>query len=63
MFRDKVSGVYDLAETVYNGKVYRKLGEKTAGETERNDTALERPACSIKRSELLVKWVLPKQEE
>lgn len=31
MFRDKVSGVYDLAETVYNGKVYRKLGEKLPG--------------------------------
>ncbi len=41
MFWDKVSGVYDLAETVYNGKVYRKLGEKTAGEIERNDTVLE----------------------
>lgn len=41
MFWDKVSGVYDLIETVYNGKVYRKLGEKTAGEIERNDTVLE----------------------
>ena len=32
MFWDKVSGVYDLFETLYNGKVYRGLGERVAEE-------------------------------
>lgn len=41
MFWDKISGVYDLFETVYNGKVYRRLGEKAAGEIEPNDIVLE----------------------
>lgn len=41
MFWDKVSGVYDFAETVYNGKVYRGLGERVAEEIEENDIVLE----------------------
>ncbi len=41
MFWDKVSGLYDLFETVYNGKVYRGLGERVAKEIEQNDIVLE----------------------
>lgn len=41
MFWDKVSGVYDLFETVYNGKVYRGLGQRIAEEIEEDDIVLE----------------------
>ncbi len=41
MFWDKVSGVYDLIETVYNGKVYRLLGKKTAEQVCNGDIVLE----------------------
>lgn len=41
MFWDKVSGFYDLVETVYNGKVYRGLGRRVAEEIEPNDMVLE----------------------
>lgn len=41
MFWDKVSGVYDLFETVYNGKVYQGLGKKVAEIIEQNDIVLE----------------------
>lgn len=41
MFWDQVSGLYDFFETVYNGKVYRGLGERVAAEIGRNDTVLE----------------------
>lgn len=41
MFWDKVSGCYDLIETVYNGKVYRRLGERVAEEIQENDRVLE----------------------
>lgn len=41
MFWDKVSGLYDLFETAYNGKVYRNLGERVAEEIEQNDIVLE----------------------
>lgn len=41
MFWDKVSGIYDLIETVYNGKVYRGLGEKVAEEIGPEDVVLE----------------------
>ena len=41
MFWDKVSGLYDLFETIYNGKVYRGLGERVAEEIEENDVVLE----------------------
>lgn len=30
MFWDKVSGLYDLFEIVYNGKVYQGLGKKSS---------------------------------
>ena len=41
MFWDKVSNFYDLFETVYNGKVYRGLGEKVSEEIDENDVVLE----------------------
>lgn len=41
MFWDQVSGLYDFFETVYNGKVYRGLGERVAAEIGLNDTVLE----------------------
>lgn len=41
MFWDKVSGVYDLFETIYNGKVYQGLGKKVAEIIEQNDIVLE----------------------
>ena len=41
MFWDKVSGVYDLFETVYNGKVYQGLGKKVAEIIAQNDIVLE----------------------
>lgn len=41
MFWDKVSGLYDLFETVYNGKVYQHLGERVAAEISQNDIVLE----------------------
>ena len=41
MFWDKVSGLYDLFETIYNGKVYRGLGKRVAEEIEQNDVVLE----------------------
>ncbi len=41
MFWDNVSGVYDLFETVYNGKVYWGLGQKVAEEIEPEDVVLE----------------------
>ena len=41
MFWDKVSGLYDLFETIYNGKVYRGLGERVAEEIGQNDVVLE----------------------
>ena len=41
MFWDKVSDVYDLFETVYNGKVYQGLGKKVAEIIGQNDIVLE----------------------
>ena len=41
MFWDNVSGVDDLFETVYNGKVYRRLGQKVAEEIGPKDVVLE----------------------
>lgn len=41
MFWDKVSGLYDFFETIYNGKVYRGLGERVAEEIGQNDVVLE----------------------
>lgn len=41
MFWDHVSGLYDLFETVYNGKVYRGLGRKVAEEIAPDDVVLE----------------------
>lgn len=41
MFWDKISGFYDFFETVYNGKVYRQLGERAAKEIDQDDVVLE----------------------
>lgn len=41
MFWDKVSGLYDFFETVYNGKVYRGVGKRVAEEMEKGDIVLE----------------------
>ncbi|MCM1257284.1 MAG: class I SAM-dependent methyltransferase [Roseburia sp.] len=41
MFWDKISGLYDIFEIVYNGKVYRGLGECVAKEIGKDDIVLE----------------------
>lgn len=41
MFWDKAAGFYDFFETAFNGKVYRRLGERVAEEIEPNDVVLE----------------------
>ena len=41
MFWDRVSGCYDFFETVYNGKVYRGVGERVAWEIGKEDIVLE----------------------
>ena len=41
MFWDKVAGIYDLVETVYNGRVYKNLGKRIAQEMEAGDVVLE----------------------
>lgn len=56
MFWDKVAGLYDFFETVYNGKVYQNLGEKVAEEIEQNDIVLE-CACG---TGAISKYIAPK---
>ncbi len=56
MFWDKVSGLYDLFETVYNGRVYQELGKRVAEEIERNDIVLE-CACG---TGAISKYIAPK---
>lgn len=41
MFWDKVSGLYDFFEMVYNGRVYQGLGKRVAKEIGQNDIVLE----------------------
>lgn len=41
MFWDKVAGIYDLAENIYNKKVYQGTGESVAKHITHNDTVLE----------------------
>lgn len=41
MFWDKISSLYDLFETVYNGKVYQGIGQKVAEQIGQNDIVLE----------------------
>ena len=48
MIWDRLAGVYDIAETVYNGKVYRETGKIVADEIEMDDAVLCR--CSYLRS-------------
>lgn len=56
MFWDKASGVYDFMETVYNGKVFRELGERVAEEIGPNDIVLE-CACG---TGAISKYIAPK---
>jgi len=56
MFWDKVSRLYDFFETVYNGRVYRSLGERVAEEIEQNDIVLE-CACG---TGAISKYIAPK---
>lgn len=56
MFWDKVSGVYDFFEMIYNGKVYKNLGEKVADEIDKNDIVLE-CACG---TGAISKYIAPK---
>lgn len=56
MFWDKVAGLYDFFETVYNGKVYQNLGKKVAEEIEQNDFVLE-CACG---TGAISKYIAPK---
>ena len=46
MFWDKVAGVYDLFENLYNKKVYRETGIQVAKLINKNDKVLE-CACGI----------------
>lgn len=41
MFWDKVAGLYDLFEIVYNGKVYQGIGERVSEEIDQKDIVLE----------------------
>ncbi len=56
MFWDKISGVYDLFEMIYNGKVYRNLGREIAEEIGHDDIVLE-CACG---TGAISKWIAPK---
>lgn len=56
MFWDRVSGLYDFFETVYNGKVYRGVGERVAEQMEQNDIVLE-CACG---TGAISKYIAPK---
>ena len=41
MYWDRISGIYDLFETVYNGKVYANTGRKVAEYIKETDEVLE----------------------
>ena len=41
MFWDRVAGIYDLFEDLYNGKVYQRTGEIVAEELDPGDEVLE----------------------
>lgn len=56
MFWDKVSGIYDVVETIYNGRVYRELGRKVAEKIEEGDVVLE-CACG---TGAISKYIAPK---
>lgn len=56
MFWDKIAGAYDFFETVYNGKVFRGLGERVAEEIETEDIVLE-CACG---TGAISTWLAPK---
>ena len=41
MIWDLMSGPYDFFENIYNGKVYKGLGERVAREIDKKDIVLE----------------------
>lgn len=41
VFWDKVAGLYDLFENIYNKKVYRETGQKVAERLQKTDMVLE----------------------
>lgn len=41
MFWDKISGLYDLFENIYNKKVYKALGSRTSAYVGKDDVVLE----------------------
>jgi len=59
MFWDKVAGVYELFETVYNGKVNRQLCREVASLMEDSDRVLE-CACG---TGMITKCIAPKSRE
>ena len=56
MIWDNVSGIYDFTETVYNGKVYRRLGDTVAAQIKQDDLVLE-CACG---TGAISKYIAPK---
>lgn len=56
MFWDKVSGLYDFIETIYNGKVYQCLGKTIATQIKQDDIVLE-CACG---TGAISKYIAPK---
>ena len=41
MFWNKIAGVYDLFENIYNKKVYARLGKRVAEFIDKDDLVLE----------------------
>ncbi len=56
MFWDKISGLYDFFEIVYNGKVFKNLGRKVAEQINAEDYVLE-CACG---TGAITKFIAPK---
>lgn len=50
MFWDKVAGLYDLFEIVYNGKVYQGIGERVSEEIDQKDIVLDEAWQAYARS-------------
>ena len=59
MFWDKVAGLYDLFENIYNGKVNRQLCKEVAKLIQHSDKVIE-CACG---TGMITKYIAPKCEE